>query len=448
MVRYFGTDGIRAKAGVFPLDYNSVYALGRALVSLAEEETLSRKFLLGRDTRESGGWLETAFVHGVRDAGGTVLCAGVIPTSAVSLLVKKHGFSAGVVISASHNPYQDNGIKLFSSKGWKIDDGWERRLERALVSPPKSVQQLNQPIEVVPSLAEEYRDFLKSKFEGLAGRRPFKVVLDCANGASSYLAPPLFRELGFEVEVMACAPDGLNINDGCGSLHPQMLAQKVVESKADLGIAFDGDADRAVWVDERGRLLNGDHTLFVQASHMKSEGHLRGGAVVATPMSNLGLEKALDKLGISLVRAAVGDRFVLEKMTALGANLGGEQSGHTIFLDDCPTGDGLLTALKMLEVMAERGERLSGLVQGFAEFPQMILNVPVARKDDFQIIPEIMDTMALIREMLKNSGRLEVRYSGTEPLVRIMVEGENKKQVEELARRMADVLVKHLGHKA
>ncbi|MCJ7612143.1 MAG: phosphoglucosamine mutase, partial [Candidatus Aminicenantes bacterium] len=321
MAKYFGTDGIRAKAGAFPLDYDSVYALGKALVSLAEEEGLSRKFLLGRDTRESGGWLETAFVHGVQDAGGTALCAGVLPTSAVSLLVKKHGFSAGVVISASHNPYQDNGIKLFSSKGRKIDDGWERRLERALVSPPKNVQPLGQPAEVIPSLAEEYVDFLRSKFPGMAGRRPLKVVLDCANGASSHLAPPLFCELGYEVEVMACAPDGRNINDGCGSLHPQRLAQKVTEAGADLGVAFDGDADRAVWVDERGRLLNGDHTLFVQAAHMKSAGHLRGGAVVATPMSNLGLEKALDKLGIRLVRAAVGDRFVLEKMTALGANL-------------------------------------------------------------------------------------------------------------------------------
>ncbi len=445
MAKYFGTDGIRAKAGAFPLDYDSIYALGKALVSLAEEEGLSRKFLLGRDTRESGGWLETAFVHGVQDAGGTALCAGVLPTSAVSLLVKKHGFSAGVVISASHNPYQDNGLKLFSSKGRKIDDGWERRLERALVSPPKNVQPLGRPAEVIPSLAEEYLDFLRSKFPGMAGRRPLKVVLDCANGASSHLAPPLFRELGYEVEVMACAPDGRNINDGCGSLHPQRLAQKVTEAGADLGVAFDGDADRAVWVDERGRLLNGDHTLFVQASHMKSAGHLRGGAVVATPMSNLGLEKALDKLGIRLVRAAVGDRFVLEKMTALGANLGGEQSGHTIFLDDCPTGDGLLTALKMLEVMVGRGAKLSGLVEGFVELPQTLLSVPVARKADFQSIPEITDTMALIREMLKNSGRLDVRYSGTEPLVRIMVEGENKKQVEELARRMADVLAKHLG---
>jgi phosphoglucosamine mutase len=448
MVRYFGTDGIRARAGVFPLDYNSVYGLGRALVSLAEEEGLSRKFLLGRDTRESGGWLETAFVHGVQDAGGTALCAGVVPTSAVSLLVKKHGFSAGVVISASHNPYQDNGIKLFSSKGRKIDDDWERRLERALASPPKNVQQLSQPAEVLPSLAEEYLDFLRSKYQGAADRRPLKVVLDCANGASSHLAPPLFRELGFAVEAMACAPDGRNINDGCGSLHPQALARKVTASGADLGVAFDGDADRAVWVDERGRLLNGDHTLFVQAAHMKSGGRLKGGAVVATLMSNLGLEKALDKLGIHLVRAAVGDRFVLDKMTALGANLGGEQSGHTIFLDDCPTGDGLLTALKMLEVMVERGDKLSELVRGFVEWPQLLLNVPVAHKADLQTIPEITDTMALIREMLKNSGRLEVRYSGTEPLVRVMVEGENKKQVEELARRMADVLVKHLGHKA
>ena len=445
MNRYFGTDGIRAEAGVFPLDYESVYALGKALVSLAEEEGLSRKFLLGRDTRESGSWLETAFVHGVQDAGGTTLCAGVIPTSAVSLLVKKHGFSAGVVISASHNPFQDNGIKLFSSKGRKIDDDWERRLERSLVSPPKSVARRNGPPQPLTAFAQEYGDFLRSIFDGWAPRPGFKVVLDCANGASSALAPGLFRALGLEVLTLACEPDGRNINDACGSLHPQVLARQVVEAKADLGVAFDGDADRAVWVDERGRLLNGDHTLFVQAGHMQAQGRLRAKSVVATPMSNLGLEKALDKKGIRLARAAVGDRFVLEKMTALGANLGGEQSGHTIFLDDCPTGDGLLTALKMLQVMIERGEKLSGLVSGFVEFPQVLLSVPVARKAEFAGFPEITDTMSLIRETLKNSGRLEVRYSGTEPLARVMVEGEDRKQVEDLGRRMADVLVKHLG---
>ncbi len=446
MTRYFGTDGIRTKAGSFPLDYDSIHALGKALVSLAEEEGLSRKFLLGRDTRESGTWLETAFVHGVEDAGGTVLCAGVIPTSAVSLLVKKHGLSAGIVISASHNPYEDNGIKLFSSKGTKIDDDWERRLERSLVSPPKKVARRKEPPSSIPSLAAEYCDFLKSKFNGMSGRAPLKVVLDCANGASSALAPGLFGQLGFDVEPLACAPDGRNINAGCGSLHPESLARRVVETRADIGIAFDGDADRALWVDERGRLLNGDHTLFVQAGHMHSRGRLRTNAVVATPMSNLGLEKALGKMNIRLVRAPVGDRFVLEKMAALGANLGGEQSGHTIFLDDCPTGDGLLTALKMLEVMTERGELLSELVQGFVEFPQVLLNVPVARKSDFGAFPEIKDTLTLIRELLKNSGRIEVRYSGTEPLARVMVEGEDKKQVEELARKMAEVLARHLGH--
>lgn len=445
MKRYFGTDGIRAKAGVFPLDYESVYALGKALVSLAEEEGLSRKFLLGRDTRESGSWLETAFVHGVQDAGGTVLSAGVIPTSAVSLLVKNHGFSAGVVISASHNPYQDNGIKLFSSKGRKIDDDWERRLERALVSPPRSVARRNETPKPQPEFAQEYGGFLRSLFDGWSPRPGFKVVLDCANGASSALAPELFRALGLEVVTLACAPDGRNINHDCGSLHPQTLARAVVEAKADLGVAFDGDADRAVWVDERGRHFNGDHTLFVQAGHMQAQGRLRAKSVVATPMSNLGLEKALDKIGLKLARAAVGDRFVLEKMTALGANLGGEQSGHTIFLDDCPTGDGLLTALKMVQVMIERGEKLSGLASGFVEFPQVLLNVPVDRKAEFGAFPEITDTMSLIRETLKHSGRLEVRYSGTEHLARVMVEGEDRKQVEGLARRMADVLVKHLG---
>jgi phosphoglucosamine mutase len=445
MTRYFGTDGIRTKAGTFPLDYASVHALGKALVGLAEEEGLSRKFLLGRDTRESGVWLETAFVHGVQDAGGTVLSAGVVPTSAVSLLVKKHGLSAGIVISASHNPYQDNGIKVFSSKGWKIDDGWERRLEKALVQPPRNVTPREEPPAPILDFAREYRDFLKSKFEGLAGGAGLKVVLDCANGAGSLIAPVLYRELGFVVEPLACAPNGKNINDACGSLHPRALAARVVEAGADIGIAFDGDADRAIWVDERGRLLNGDHTLFVQAADLQARGRLRAGTVVATPMSNLGLEKALNRAGIGLVRAPVGDRFVLEKMTALGANLGGEQSGHTIFLDDCPTGDGLLTGLKMLEVMVERGGRLSELVREFVEFPQVLLNVPVARKEDLAKFPEITDTLALIRETLKDSGRIEVRYSGTEPLARVMVEGEDRKQVEGLARKMADVLARRLG---
>ncbi len=445
MTRYFGTDGIRAEAGTFPLDYDSVYALGKGLVGLAEEEGLSRRFLLGRDTRESGVWLETAFAHGVQDAGGTALSAGVIPTSAISLLVKRHGLSAGVVISASHNPYQDNGIKLFSSKGWKIDDDWERRLERSIVSPPKPVAHRTSPPAVLPDFVREYHDYLQGKFESLAGRPGLKVVMDCANGASSAIAPVLYRELGFEVVPLACAPDGRNINHACGSLHPQALAERVVETRADIGIAFDGDADRAVWADERGRLLSGDHTLFVQASAMHALGRLKANTVVATPMSNLGLEKALAKMGIQLARAPVGDRFVLEKMAALGSNLGGEQSGHTIFLDDCPTGDGILTGLRMLEVMVERGSRLSGLVQGFTEFPQVLLNVPVAHRSDFSKYPEITDTLALIRETLKNSGRIEVRYSGTERLARIMVEGEDRRLVEDLARKMAEVLVKHLG---
>lgn len=445
MSRYFGTDGIRAKAGTFPLDYDSVHALGKGLVGLAEEEGLSRRFLLGRDTRESGTWLEAAFIHGVQDAGGTVLGAGVIPTSAVSLLVKRHGLSAGIVISASHNPYEDNGIKLFSSKGWKIDDDWERRLEKSIVSPPKKVARRKEAPAPLPDLAREYHDFLRTKFEGLAGRKPLRVALDCANGASSFIAPPLFRELGFEVAPLACAPDGRNINAGCGSLHPQALAALVAETRADLGIAFDGDADRAVWVDERGRLLGGDHTLFIQAGHMRARGRLKANTVVATPMSNLGLERALGRLDVRLVRAPVGDRFVLEKMAALGSNLGGEQSGHTIFLDDCPTGDGLLTGLKMLEVMVERGAKLSELAQDFVEFPQVLLNVPVAHKPDFARYPEVTDTLALIRETLKNSGRIEVRYSGTEPLARVMVEGEDRGQVEELARKMADVLARHLG---
>ena len=445
MEKLFGTDGLRAVAGQFPLDYPSTFTLGKSLISLLKEEGLEPKVIIGRDTRESGEWIEKALFLGIKNAKGEALSAGIIPTSALSFLTKKYHFSAGIVISASHNPYQDNGIKIFSSQGLKISEEWEERLEKAILSTPKKIKRKKIQIDHELSFSEIYMDFLKSKFSNVRLVKKIKIVLDCSNGASSVIAPQVFKDLGFGVEVLSNSPNGKNINDRCGSLYPQSLARKVVESRADIGIAYDGDADRAIWVDERGNILNGDHTLFVQSRFMKEKGCLRKNTVVATTMSNLGLEKALQKMGIELVRTQVGDKYVLEKMIEINSNLGGEQSGHTIFLDDCPTGDGILTSLKMLEVMTACNEPLSFLVRDFKEFPQVFVNVPVARKIDFSEFPEILKAVEEITNRLRGEGRLNLRYSGTEPLARVMIEGKDISEIESYARRLSEVIAHCLG---
>ncbi|NIM59483.1 MAG: phosphoglucosamine mutase [Candidatus Aminicenantes bacterium] len=446
MEKLFGTDGIRAVAGQPPLDYSSVYTLGKALVSLLKEEELEPRIIIGRDTRESGEWLEQALFLGINAGEGEPVAAGIIPTSAVSFLTKKHLFSAGIVISASHNAYQDNGIKIFSSKGIKISDAWERKLEKAMREAPPNVKRENIRITPQSSLEQDYMDFLKSRFFHVSLKRKIKVVLDCSNGASSFFASRVFSDLGFEVITIGNTPDGKNINDNCGSLYPQNLVRKVIESKADIGVAYDGDADRAIWVDEKGRILNGDHTLFVLSRFMKEKGRLKSDYVVATTMSNMGLEKAIEKLDLKLLRTQVGDKYVLEEMMKLKANLGGEQSGHTIFLDDCPTGDGILTSLKMLEVMATHNLPLSKLVEDLEEYPQILLNIPVGKKIDFDQFPEIMQAKQEIEERLGNSGRLNVRYSGTEPVARVMIEGQDKGEIEDCACQMASVIAKYLGN--
>jgi phosphoglucosamine mutase len=296
-----------------------------------------------------------------------------------------------------------------------------------------------------PALAEDYENFLKGQLRHLPPSKEMTIVLDCSNGASFAIAPEVFFRLGFKVIPIFNIPDGKNINRKCGSLHPEGLARMVVDARADLGIAYDGDADRAIWVDEKGRILNGDHTLFVRSRFMKEKGSLKSNKIVATTMSNMGLEKALRQMGLELARTRVGDKYVLEKMIDLGANLGGERSGHTIFLDDCPTGDGILTSLKMLEVMLSSEALLSELVKGLKEFPQILQNVWVREKADFHRFPEIIQVMEEVKSQLAGVGRLDVRYSGTEPLARVMVEGEEKAQIEELARRMTDVITKYLG---
>lgn len=444
MEKLFGTDGIRATAGEYPLDYNSVYTLGYALIELLRTEKLPPRVIIGRDTRESGQGIEQALFQGIEDSNGEAVSAGLIPTSAISFLTKRHGFSAGIVISASHNPYQDNGIKIFSAQGIKIANDWEGILERAIIESDYSVQRKDMAISSDNNLSFDYVQFLKSRFEGVRLPRKIKIVLDCANGASSHIAPMLFSDLGFDILAISASPDGVNINKGCGSLCPENLSKKVVETGADIGVAFDGDADRVLWVDERGRILNGDHTLFVLARFMKEKDRLKTDTVVATTMSNMGLEKGLGELGLKLVRTQVGDKYVLEEMMKLKANLGGEQSGHTIFLDDCPTGDGILTSIKMLEVMASKDTSLSRMVAEFEEYPQILKNVSVSKKPDFQEYPAIVNAIEEVEKLLADSGRINVRYSGTEPLARIMIEGPDLKQIEQYATDLASVISKHL----
>jgi phosphoglucosamine mutase len=448
--KLFGTDGVRAVAGHFPLDPPTISRLGQALVGLLEAKGLGARVLIGRDTRESGPWMERALARGVRVAGGEAVSAGVVPTSAISYLTKARGFSAGAVISASHNPFEDNGIKVFSPLGVKIPDEWELEIEADVLEGRGRLPGHEADVEVDGSLAGDYAGYLTGRARpsaAAAGGAGFKVVVDCANGASSVLAPRILGQLGFEVEAINASPDGRNINAGCGSLHPEGLAARVRATGAAIGVAYDGDADRALWIDGNGRLLSGDHTLFVQAVHMKRAGRLRTNEVVATTMSNMGLERAFEERGIGLVRTKVGDKYVHEEMVARGANLGGEQSGHTIFLDDLPTGDGLLTSLRMLEVMAERGATLASLVEGLTEFPQTLVNVRVRRKPDFSEFPEIMAAVEVVRSHVGRDGRIDLRYSGTEPLARVMVEARDRATVDSCAMLVAEAIRRHLGEK-
>jgi phosphoglucosamine mutase len=445
MKKLFGTDGIRAVAGHYPLDFSSVYTLGSALICLLRDKGFPKRVLIGRDTRESGEWLELALIQGIRDAEGDAVSVGLIPTSAVSYLTKKHQFSSGIVISASHNPYRDNGIKIFSPEGMKISEDWENILEESITGAATPVTKKEIKVALDISLTQDYTDFLMGRIDRIKEPNKTKIVLDCSNGASTYIAPRIFKEFGFEVTTIGTSPDGKNINAECGSLYPENLANAVVERGADIGIAYDGDADRALWVDEKGTILNGDHTLYVLARFMKSRGLLKSDTVVATTMSNMGLEKAFETLGLKLYRTPVGDKYVLDQMIKLKSNLGGEQSGHTIFLDECPTGDGILTSIKMVDVMITQRASLSELIRGFDEYPQILKNVPVSRKDDFDKFPQIVEIIRKTEQQLGGSGRLNVRYSGTEPLARIMIEGESLNQIEEYADQIAAVLTRYLS---
>ncbi len=443
--KLFGTDGVRGMPGQFPLDDATVYALGQAVGALVRARGGGR-VLVGMDTRESSPRLAALVGAGLRDRGVEAVSAGVLPTPAVALLVRRLGFDAGVVVSASHNPFQDNGIKLVDRNGQKFPDESELELEAEVFRLKGSVPARVPPLAVEPGLVELYLELLREKVPGGRPLDGLTLVLDCANGAASRLAPELFGSLGARVVALHCTPNGRNINAGCGSLHPTIVAGQVRGVAGALGVAFDGDADRAIFATPAGNIVDGDGVLYLAAQHMLAAGTLRGGVVVGTLMSNLGLEHALVGLGLRLVRVPVGDRYVLEEMLRRGANLGGEPSGHVIFLDDGPTGDGLLTALKVAHWVVEGGP-LEVQLRGLRSCPQKLVSVAVREKPPLETLDGFQQRLREAEAALDGRGRVVVRYSGTEPVVRVMVEADDGAQAEFWAHRLADALEAAIGRK-
>jgi phosphoglucosamine mutase len=441
----FGTDGIRGVPGTPPLDDATLYAIGRALADYLKREHGSAHVLIGMDTRESGPHIASVLAAGLQKAGASVEFAGVITTPGVACLVRQNDYQAGVVISASHNPYHDNGVKLFSHAGMKFPDAEEVKIEAEIFRLRNQPAPPERPALVANhALHIEYLEFLKNHVLPGARLDGYRLVLDCANGAAYQLGPELFRSLGAHVVAIGVTPDGRNINAGCGSLHLESLELQVVKEQAALGVAFDGDADRAMFVCGTGRIVNGDGVMLAVARHLKSKNALRQNRVVATSMSNLGLERALARDGISLARAAVGDRYVLEEMLKSDNNLGGEQSGHIIFLDDSPAGDGLLTAVKIASLASGNGS-LGKLVEGLKDYPQVIVNVKVKSKPPLDSIPEVAQAVAAAKTVLGDNGRIVLRYSGTEPLARVMVEAEQQADVDRFGNSIADALRRTIG---
>lgn len=435
----FGTDGIRGVAGEYPLDPATVFAVGSALGHWVREHGESPEVIIGMDTRESGPQIAAQLAAGLVQQGARPKLAGSITTPGVAYLTRTDSFVAGVMISASHNPYRDNGIKVFGHSGFKLPDEVELELERTILAHREEGNGVHEHwLMVEPSLDARYLGYLKENFTH--SLRGLKLVIDCGNGASYELAPSLLRLLGATVECMGCEPDGRNINLGCGALHVDKLQERVKATGADAGFAFDGDADRCIGVAPDGSIVDGDAALLIVARHLLRKGELGEPIVVSTVMSNLGFEKALQVEGIKLLRAAVGDKYVLEEMIRSGAKLGGEQSGHVIFLDHATTGDGLLTALQVLQVMVETGKPLAELKEGFVSYPQTLVNVRVKNKKPLSEMPAVQAAIAEAEAELAGDGRVLVRFSGTEPLARVMIEGPTQDKVNELANRIADVI--------
>jgi phosphoglucosamine mutase len=443
--RLFGTDGVRGVAGTYPLDHRTVRRLGAALVRALPGGGPRARLLVGRDTRESGEWIEAELAHGAAGQGAAVTSAGVLPTPGVAYLTRTQSYDLGVVISASHNPFEDNGIKVFSGRGEKFTETVEREVEGIVADDswtPSDGQAA--PVETV-DLAGPYLDHLCTVFPDAASLRPFPLAIDCANGATTAVAPALLRRIGLDPIVTFDEPDGRNINLSCGSTHPERLAETVVTRGCRLGVAFDGDGDRAIFVDHRGRVVDGDAVLLMCARQLQREGRLRGNAVVATVMSNIGLELALRELGIDLVRCPVGDKYVMEVMRDRGLVLGGEQSGHIIFSDYLFTGDGLCTALNVLRVMARTGRPLAALADDLVCYPQVLLNVRVREKVDWRTVPAVAAAVERVERRVAGQGRVLIRYSGTEPLLRVMIEGRHEDEIRAWAGEIVEAVREQLS---
>jgi phosphoglucosamine mutase len=444
MITLFGTDGIRGKAGAAPLDAETVSRVGAALGQLlAAEPGSAGRVLIGGDTRESFGWIEKELARGLACHGVHATSAGVIPTPGVAFLTRSEGFDAGIVVSASHNPYHDNGIKIFSKRGEKLDERAEKRIEAIVAQSPATVSE-GAAIER-RDLREQYVDHLLKILPGLEWLAGSRIVIDCANGATTTVAPDLFRRYGFDAIVISDRPDGRNINLACGSTDLTVLQKTVVDSSARLGVAFDGDGDRALFVDRRGKIVDGDAVMWMAGVQLQQEKRLPGNVIVATVMSNIGLELALRERHIELLRAAVGDKYVMEMMAARGAALGGEQSGHIIFADHLATGDGIGTALQVLRIMEARRTELDALASELILYPQVLVNVVVRERADYEAVPYIAESIKRVKERFNGRGRLLIRYSGTEPLLRIMIEGQNESEIRSWADEIAEAVKRSLG---
>ncbi|HUF24439.1 MAG TPA: phosphoglucosamine mutase [Vicinamibacterales bacterium] len=441
----FGTDGVRGVAGNHPLDIPTITRLGAAIVRTMPPEPGRRgyrpRILIGRDTRESGAWIERALSRGAAYEGGTTESAGVIPTPAIAFLTAARRYDLGVVISASHNPYEDNGIKVFCDRGGKISEAREQDIEAVVADRSWEVDETGLS-DAVPRVeyTDEYVAHVRKMLPDPARLHELRIAIDCANGATSLAGPRLFHGLGLDTRVIGASPDGRNINLGCGSTHPEFLADYVVREGIDVGVAFDGDGDRAIFVAADGRVVDGDAVLLMCALHRKPLGLLPGDAVVATVMSNIGLEIALREHGIAMPRCPVGDKYVAEEMQKKGIALGGEQSGHVIFDEHLATGDGLATAMAVLRVMADTGRALASLASDLVTFPQVLVNVKVREKRPIDGDPALKAVMKGIEKRLEGEGRLLVRYSGTEPLMRIMIEGRDQSQIQAWADEIAEVV--------
>jgi len=442
-MKLFGTDGIRGKANQPPMTGEMAFKIGRAAAYVLKKKDGRGMILIGKDTRLSGYMLESALTSGICSMGVNVVLVGPMPTPGIAFITRSLRVDAGIVISASHNPYDDNGIKFFSSDGFKLPDDIEREIESAVFSETlENVRPLGSQIGRayrVDDAAGRYIEYIKATFPKGMTLEGMKIVVDCANGASYKITPWVLRELGAEVIAINDKPDGLNINAGCGSTHPEAMQNAVLEHRADIGIAHDGDGDRAILCDEKGRIVDGDMIMGICAAEMKKEGRLKGDTVVATVMSNIGLERFLNKSGINLIRTQVGDRYVTGEMLNGGYNLGGEQSGHIIFMDYNTTGDGAITALQVLAIMSKNGKPLSELVSPISICPQILINVPVQRPRKIEDFPVVVKAIENAQGRLKD-GRILVRTSGTESKVRIMVEGNNMHNIKEVAEELMGII--------